>query len=79
MKELLEMSSFYISVLKIMVICYTVPDIWHVTDVTFIFNAGLFSAFLPPNSPKKSKVLERTDRWTLSDRTLLAIPGGPMK
>ena len=55
MKELLEMSSFYISVLKIMVICYTVPDIWHVTDVIVIFNAGLFFAFLPPNSPKNQK------------------------
>ena len=55
MKELLEMSSFYISVLKIMVICYTVPDIWHVTDVIVIFNAGLFFTFLPPNSPKNQK------------------------
>ena len=35
-----------------MVICYTVPEIWRVTDVIVIFHFGLFFALLPPNSPK---------------------------
>ena len=35
-----------------MIICYTVPEIWHVTDVIVIFHFGLFFALLPPNSPK---------------------------
>ena len=35
-----------------MTICYTVPEIWHVTDVIVIFHFGLLFALLPPNSPK---------------------------
>ena len=35
-----------------MIIGFTVPEIWHVTDVTVIFHFGLFFALLPPNSPK---------------------------
>ena len=39
-----------------MIICYTVPDIWHVTDViTFFFYFGLFFALLSLNSPKTEK------------------------
>ena len=36
-KNCLELSSFYKSIPKIMIICYTVIEIWHVTDVVFIF------------------------------------------
>ena len=32
-----KISSFYASVPKIMMICYTVSDIWCVTDVIFVF------------------------------------------
>ena len=34
--------SFYTSVPKIMIICYTVPEIWHVTEVIIIFHFRLF-------------------------------------
>ena len=34
-----------------MIICITVPEIWHVTDA-IIFHFGLFCSFLPPNSLK---------------------------
>ena len=54
-KKHLEISSFYTSVPKIMIICYTVPEIWHVTDVIVIFHFGLFFALL---QPKKSKFQE---------------------
>ena len=27
---------------------YTVPEVWHATDVIVIFHFGLFFAFLPP-------------------------------
>ena len=40
MKKFLEMSSFYASVPKIMIICYTVAEIWHMPDVTVIFILG---------------------------------------
>ena len=39
---------FYTSVPKIMILCYTIPKIWHVTHVMFIFHFGLFFALLPP-------------------------------
>ena len=47
-KNRLEISSFYTSVRKIVNICYTVPEIWWVTDVIVIFPFGLFFALLPP-------------------------------
>ena len=37
----------YTSVPKIMIIYYTVPEIWHMTDV-IIFHIGLFFALLVP-------------------------------
>ena len=47
-KKQLEISSFYTGVPKTMIIDYTVPEIWHVTDVIVIFHFGLFFALLPP-------------------------------
>ena len=35
-----------------MIICYAAPEIWHMTDVVFIFHLGLFLPSYPPNSPK---------------------------
>ena len=46
-KKHLQMSSFYTCVPKIMIIWYTVPEIWHVTDVIVTFHFGLFFALLP--------------------------------
>ena len=51
-KNHLEISSFYTSVPKIMIICYTVSEIWHMTDVILTFHFVLFFAFLPHKSPK---------------------------
>ena len=31
---------------------YTIPEIWHVTNVIVIFHFRLFFALLPPNSPE---------------------------
>ena len=52
-KKPLEIPSFYTIVPKIMIIGYTVPEIWHVTDVIFIFYFWLFFATLPPKQPEK--------------------------
>ena len=52
LKKHLEISSFYTSVPKIMIISYIVSEIWHMADVMFIFHFGLFFAVLPPNSLK---------------------------
>ena len=52
MKRHLETSPFYTSVPKIMIICYNVPEIWHLRNVITIFHFGPFFALLHPNSPK---------------------------
>ena len=43
-KKHLEISSFHTDVSKIMIICYIVPEIWHVKHVIVIFHFGLFFA-----------------------------------
>ena len=48
----MEISSFYINVPKIMIICYTVPEKRCVMDVILIFHFGLFFALLPPQNTK---------------------------
>ena len=45
-KKNLEILSFYTSVPKIMIICYTVPEIWCMTDAIVIFHFRLFFALL---------------------------------
>ena len=57
MKKHLEISSFYTVVTKIMIICYTFPEIWHMTDVIFIFHFGLFFAWKIKNLQKRKKHL----------------------
>ena len=47
-KKPLEISSFYTSVPKLMIICYTIPEIWCVTDVIVVFHFGLLFSLLPP-------------------------------
>ena len=54
-RKQLEILSCYTSVPKIIIICYTVPEIWCVTNVIVTFHFGLFFAILPPYHPKKSK------------------------
>ena len=53
-KKCLEISSFYICAPKIMIICYTIPEICCVSDV-IIFHFGPFFALLLPYQPEKSK------------------------
>ena len=52
-KKGLDISLFNTIVPQIIIICYTVPDIWCVTDVFFFFILGNFLPFYPPNRPKK--------------------------
>ena len=55
-KRHLEISSFYKIVPKIIIICYTVPEIWCVMDVIVIFHFGLcFSLLRPLTTPKNEK------------------------
>ena len=59
----LEISLFYISIPKIMMICYTVPEIWCMTDVIVIFHFGLFFALLQPKKSKLYKNKKNTWRY----------------
>ena len=45
--------------------CYTIPEIWHMTDVIYISYFGPFSAILPPKSPKKQnfKKWKKKNTW----------------
>ena len=46
-KKYQETKSFYTSGPKNMIICYTVPKIWCLTDIISAFHFSLFSFFLP--------------------------------
>ena len=56
-KKHLEISSFYISLPKIMIIWNTVPEIWHMADV-IIFHFGPFTAQKNQNFKKMKKFLK---------------------
>ena len=62
-KKHFEISSFNKSVPKIMIICYTVPDIWPMTDVICIFHFGLFFILLPPNSPTNQNLKKKEKKY----------------
>ena len=51
--------SFYTSVAKIVIICYTVPETWRLTDVNFIFHFGLFFYPFTPLTTRKIKVSKK--------------------
>ena len=54
-KKCMEMSSFNTTVPKIIIICFTVPEIWRMTGVIVIFHFGLCFSILPPYQLKKQK------------------------
>ena len=65
-----------------MIISYTVPEIWCMTNVIAIFHFGLFFALLPPNSPKNQnekffkkwkKTLEISSFYTSAYTSVLKI------
>ena len=55
-KTLMEILLFYTSVPKTMIIGYTFPEIWHVTEMIITFHFGQFFALLPLQQPKKWKL-----------------------
>ena len=64
-KEILEISSFYLSVWKTMIICYNVPEIWHLMDVTFIFSFwAIFCTFTPLKAQKTKSQKKKKEKNT---------------
>ena len=51
-------------------ICFTVPEIWCVTDVIVIFHFGLFFPFYPPNGPKN----ESFKKMKKNPRDIIILP-----
>ena len=62
-KKRLEISPLWTSVLKIMIICYIVPEILHVTDVTVSCHFRLFFALLPPRKDRRTDRKSDLQKW----------------
>ena len=68
-KKGLEILSIYTSVPKIIIICYTVLEIWHVKDAIVIFHFGfIFCPFTspPPVAPQTAKKIKISKKWKKS-------------
>ena len=58
-----DISSFFTSVPEIMIICHTVPEIWHVTYIIVIFHFGLFFPLFQPKNQNFKKKLKKFWRY----------------
>ena len=58
---------------KTMIICYTVPEIWHLTDVIVIFYFGLFITLSAPNSPKNQN-RKKWKKYLKISRFYICVP-----
>ena len=68
-KKILEISPFNSSVPNIMIIGYTVPKIWHMTNAIVIFS---FWALLFPFIPQTAQKMKNSQKWkTDSDIIIL--------
>ena len=68
-KRSLEISSFYTSVPKIMIIRYTVSEIWCVTDIIVSFHFGLFFPFIA----QKIKILQKWKKKTKNPGDIIIL------
>ena len=62
-KNQLDISSFYTNALKIMIICYNVPETW---CKIYIFHFGLFSPFYPITAQKTKLKKKRKNKPEVS-------------
>ena len=63
LKKHLEISSFYTSVPKIMIICYTILKIWCVKDVIVVFHSGHFFYPITPPTAQKMEISKKWNNW----------------
>ena len=70
-KKSLEISSFHRSVPKLMIICYTVPEIRCVTNVIVVFHFGLFFCPFTPWQPKNENFKKMWKKKTPGDIIIL--------
>ena len=69
-----DVLSFYTNVPKFMIICYTVPEIWRVTDVIVIFQFGLLFALLPPWLAWKMKISKKWKKHLETSSFYTSVP-----
>ena len=62
-KKLMEISSFYTSISKIIIICYTVLEIWRMTDVIIFHFGPLFCTFTPLTTRKMKFKRDEQSTW----------------
>ena len=78
MKKHLEISSFYTSVPKLMIIGYTILEIWQVTNVIVVFHFGqiffLFFDFLNWDS-HHARLNSHYEAWSYKKRNTKRIAG----
>ena len=79
MKKMLETSSFYKYVPKIIIICYTVPEIWHVTDVIVIVHVGLFFCEKRKFQKNQKKFLQISSSYTSVPKIIIICYNIPEK
>ena len=70
-KKHLEVLSFYTSVPKIMIIWYTVPEIWHMTDVIILC---YFLPFYPRNSLKNENLKKNEKKHLEVSSFYICVP-----
>ena len=73
-KKHLEISSFYASVPKIMIMCYTVLEIRCITDKIVLFHFGLFFALFTPLTTQKIKILKKWKKLLEISSFYICVP-----
>ena len=73
-KKYLEITSFYKSAPKLMIIGYSVPEIWHMMDVIVSFHFGLFFCPFTPLKPKKWKYQKIKKKYLKITSFYLSVP-----
>ena len=74
-KKFLEISSFYICVPKMMIRWYTVPQIWHVTDV-IVISHSFWAIFCPFTSltAQNIKILKKWKKYLEISSCYISVP-----
>ena len=56
-----------------MIMRHTVPEIWHVTYVTFIFHFGIFLPFYSPKNQNQNQKQIKKSKFQQQQKKLLEI------
>ena len=57
-----------------MIKCYTVPEVWHMTDIVVIFHFRLFSTLLPPLTAQNIKIFKNWKKLLEVSSFYICVP-----